>query len=251
MKIGSSHLLKRSFLYFFSHIQPIILVAIAVAWLLFFDFMANEYLPDLGHDHVYLYEALWVVALLVWELWIIGLVIKDLRDERVSIIEVGFSALFQTYRVWWLVVWFCILQWAGIPLLREPYCYSESVDLALYLVVAALYGVQVMLNFFQLPAIADGQYSMRKIIIDGCNNTIKSFVRLCGFFILFGMACVALVAGIALSLYIVHGLAARYFEYELLDEFFRMLLLYSAGASILAVLAIARAIVHTGTHHTN
>ena len=243
--MSSPLLLKRSLYYFFTHTNLLKLVFITVVFLSLFSFGANFFgfnYSQFAGD--YWSTALEVVIFFMWELFVVGLIIDDLRGNSISWLIKISAALKQSMRVWWLIALLCLFELIQIPLLQRQDFHSVSIDLLhllLYIVVIVFYGIQNLLIFFQLPLIADNRYSFSELVMDSMVKVWNNIGRLILFFILFGFVSFGIKIIFALPLLC----TSLFFSEDAIIYFIIMSLTrLFAIVSVAIVLQIARSIVY-------
>lgn len=142
----------------------------------------------------YLYDFLSHIFFIWWYLVVAIIVLSAVRKEKKGLFYAISRGAIQTWGACWLIVWMTLLSWARISLIREPYCVTEGIDLILLLIVSFIAIIQLALNFFMIPEIADKNYAILRLYVSAFDGLRKQFFRMVQFFLLL------LVLGVVVAL---------------------------------------------------
>ncbi|MCL5436480.1 MAG: hypothetical protein M1549_01210 [Candidatus Dependentiae bacterium] len=146
--------------------------------------LGNYWLSESYSGTEYVYELLWHIFLVWWYLVVALCILHRVRGEHTGLFACMRSGLLRLCHAWWLVVWMTLLSWAHISLICRYYCVTEGVDLILLLLVSILIIVQLALNFFIVPEIADQRYDVLHLYVRAFDLLRSHFVRMVQFFLL-------------------------------------------------------------------
>jgi hypothetical protein len=243
MKMNALKLTQQSIAYFFSHKQPGLMAILGFCAALVFIFgIENHWYLGLGSD--YWYEIPHIFFRLLWQFWVVGLLFVDMGRKKASFFKVGFDSFLQTCSVLWLVAWLVLLQWASIPLIRQPYCYSESVDLSFYILLKIIIAAQLLLNFFMIPMIVDGERSFSKIVVGAVHLLIKNIINIAAFFCFFCVIWLLIFGVNGLIVDFIRRIAEAALGLNWSAELFRVVWVYSTGYFIFAFLCVAQGLFY-------
>ena len=156
MRLSATRLLTQGITHLFSRICPWWFIIIGIAGSLLLSLFYETIVPRYPGME-YLYQVVLIVFNVWWYFAATSTLIKGQRDGGC---DAGYGmkrAFGVTSGAWWLIAWMSLLWWATIPLTQRSFCYNETVDLLAFLAVMALLIFQLGLNFFMIPALADGE----------------------------------------------------------------------------------------------
>ncbi len=180
-------------------------------WMLMSGVFFAQVLLQIGYRTVserypgaeYLYVLFTHICSTWWYLVVALLVLRYVRGQKCLLVCCMRSGAVQTWGAWWLVAWMTLLSWAKIPLVCEPCVVTEGVDLVLLIVVSFLGVLQLALNFFMIPEIADKNYAILHLYVHAFDELRKQWFRMVQFFLmLFFLFC----ASALLILFFVYAL---------------------------------------------
>lgn len=169
-------------------------------WLLMFVVfcvnVAQYFLYDLTSEKYpgaeYLYNFFGYVFFIWWFLVVAINVLSLQRGEQCSLLCAMRKAAKQLIGAWWLVAWLTLLSWAKNSLVVGPYIFSEGVDLILVIVVTFLEVLQLALNFFMIPEIADKNYAILHLYVHAFDGLRKQVFHMVQFFVMIFVLFIAI-----------------------------------------------------------
>lgn len=242
--VAGKKLVTESFSWFFTHKIAYYLVAIATLFVsCFMIFIEGRIF--FGSFDEYLYEIPRTFFQLFFQIWIVVCVVYRINSRRFpSLQKTLLRAVNYTFSAWWLFMWLLLLQWATIPLLRQPYCYSESVDLTLFLLVKLIIFLQVLINFFLIPQLTEDHYSISRLFVCSLRQVIKNIVGLLVFFITLFFLWVFVALSLGLILWFLQGLLEKFINYQWVEAFFKLFWFYVSGFILITLIGIAQSKVY-------
>lgn len=140
----------------------------------------------------------------IWWFLVIAIAVMRLdRHEPCSLACCMRRGVKQLMGAWWLVAWLTLLSWAKNSLIMGPYLVSEGVDLIMLLIVTFLEILQLALNFFMLPEIADKNYAILHLYVHALDELRKNLFQMVQFFLMIFLLFIALAL---LLLILVYGI---------------------------------------------
>lgn len=121
----------------------------------------------------------------IWGFLVIALVVlRSVRGEPCSLTCCMRMGAKQLVGAWWFVAWLTLLAWAKNSLICGPYLVSEGVDLLLLTTVSLLQLLQLALNFFMIPEIADKNYAILHLYVHAFDGLRKQLFHIVQFFLM-------------------------------------------------------------------
>lgn len=182
MRLSAWRLITQGMTYLFSHRSPwwFMLIGFAGSVLLsvFYEAIVPRY-PGME----YLYQVILVIFNMWWYFATTSCLIKEQREGLFDAAYGMKMAFVRTSGAWWLIAWMTLLWWATIPLTQRSFCYNESVDLLAFLGVLILLIIQLCLNFFMIPALADGESHQLRLYVRSFDAFRRYFPEVSRFFL--------------------------------------------------------------------
>ncbi len=240
-------LTSKSIFYFFSHRITFVFILFGA----FFNAVLNLsflYLSDYA-IFAYLQEIVDQMSVTFWILWLTVYIIHEITDRYVSIKKSFFIAVTRTAKGWWFFAWLIVLQILRIFSMHLPHYYTDHVAFLLFSFLFSLFLLQMLLNFFFIPLIADDIIIFWPLVIHAiryCKQTIRTVLGAIFCFIIVFFIVVVLIGSSSIGLSM---LFEKLFASPISPAIMRIIIIQLIAFTVYALLAIAQSILYGKVHY--